>query len=173
MNRTARAVIGMVVLAGALSGCASNTPSNSDVQTAPTVVATTTPKPVPKPAGKTVLRMDGALTRHNVGKAVAFDQKTLDGMSTATATICPTTASHRSRAIHVRTICCSCNGSGTRCRRLVGAVGEGCRSAASARCIAIAYDKQRLQAESRPISHNARAAACGRRGSPEEDQKGF
>jgi hypothetical protein len=33
------------------------------------VVATTTPKPVPKPAGKTVLRMDGALTRHNVGKA--------------------------------------------------------------------------------------------------------
>jgi DMSO/TMAO reductase YedYZ molybdopterin-dependent catalytic subunit len=88
MNRTARAVIGMVVLAGALSGCASNTPSNSDVQTAPTnVVATTTPKPVPKPAGKTVLRMDGALTRHNVGKAVTFDQKTLDGMSTTTATI--------------------------------------------------------------------------------------
>jgi DMSO/TMAO reductase YedYZ molybdopterin-dependent catalytic subunit len=41
---------------------------------------------VPKPAGKTVLRMDGALTRHNVGKAVAFDQKTLDGMSTTTAT---------------------------------------------------------------------------------------
>jgi hypothetical protein len=51
------------------------------------VVATTTPKPVPKPAGKTVLRMDGALTRHNVGKAVTFDQKALDGMSTATATI--------------------------------------------------------------------------------------
>jgi hypothetical protein len=88
MNRTVRAVLGMVVLAGALSGCASNTPSNSDVQTTPTnVVATTTPKPVPKPAGKTVLRMDGALTRDNVGKAVAFDQKTLDGMSTTTATI--------------------------------------------------------------------------------------
>jgi hypothetical protein len=39
------------------------------------VVATTTPKPVPKPAGKTVLRMDDALTRHNVGKAVTFDQR--------------------------------------------------------------------------------------------------
>jgi DMSO/TMAO reductase YedYZ molybdopterin-dependent catalytic subunit len=83
MTRTARAV-----LAGALSGCAPGTPSSSDVQTAPTnVVATTTPKPVPKPAGKTVLRMDGALTRHNVGKAVTFDQKALDDMSTVTATI--------------------------------------------------------------------------------------
>jgi hypothetical protein len=72
MKRTARAVIGMVVLTGALSGCASGTPSSSDVQTAPTnVVATTTPKPVPKPAGKTVIRMDGALTRNNVG-AVPF-----------------------------------------------------------------------------------------------------
>jgi hypothetical protein len=88
MNRTARAVIGMVVLAGALSGCGSSTPSNSNVQTAPTnAVATTTPAPVPKPSGKTVLRVNGALTRHNVGKAVAFDQKTLDSMSTTTATI--------------------------------------------------------------------------------------
>ena len=51
------------------------------------MVATTTPKPVPKPAGKTVLRMDGTLTRHNVGKAVTFDQKAPRGMSTATATI--------------------------------------------------------------------------------------
>jgi hypothetical protein len=88
MNRTARAVIGMVVLAGALSGCASDTPSSSDVQTAATnAVATTMPPPVPKPKGKTVLRMEGALTRQNVGKTVSFDQKTLDGMSTTTATI--------------------------------------------------------------------------------------
>jgi hypothetical protein len=27
------------------------------------------------------------LTRHNVGEAVTFDQKTLDGVSTATSTI--------------------------------------------------------------------------------------
>jgi hypothetical protein len=76
MKRTARAVIGMLVLAGALSGCGSGPPSSSDVQTAPTnVVAKTTPKPVPKPAGKTVLRTNDALTRHNVGKAVTFDQR--------------------------------------------------------------------------------------------------
>jgi hypothetical protein len=82
MKPTARAVVGMVVLAGALSGCASGTPSSSDVQTAPTnVVATTTPNPVPKPAGKTVLRMDGALTRHNVGKAVTFDLLTRAGVA--------------------------------------------------------------------------------------------
>jgi hypothetical protein len=89
MKRTAYAVVGVAVLAAALAGCGSSTPSTSGGATATTSrpVASTTPQAVPKPAGKTVLRMEGALTRHNVGRSVAFDQKTLDAMATSTATI--------------------------------------------------------------------------------------
>jgi hypothetical protein len=88
MKRTAYAVIGVAVLAAALAGCGSSTPSSSAGATATTrPVAKTRPVAVPKPAGKTVLRMEGALSSHNVGRSLAFDQKTLDVMATSTATI--------------------------------------------------------------------------------------
>ena len=88
MKRTAYAFVGVAVLAAALAGCGSSTPSASGGATATTrPVASTQPVAVPKPAGKTVLRMEGALSRHNLGRSLAFDQKTLDAMATNTATI--------------------------------------------------------------------------------------
>lgn len=88
MKRMAYVVVGVAVLAAALAGCGSSTPRNSSGATATTSPGAPTPQAaVPKPAGKTVLRMDGALTRHNVGRSLAFDQKTLDAMATSTATI--------------------------------------------------------------------------------------
>jgi DMSO/TMAO reductase YedYZ molybdopterin-dependent catalytic subunit len=81
-------VVGVAVLVVALAGCGSSTPKNSAGTTATTTpVATAQPAPVPKPRGKTVLRMDGAVNSHNVGKSLAFDQPTLDAMATSTATI--------------------------------------------------------------------------------------
>jgi hypothetical protein len=89
MKRAAYAVIGVAVLAAALAGCGSSTPSSPAGAPATTAgpVASTRPVAVPKPAGKTVLRMEGALSSHNVGKSLAFDQKTLDAMATSTSTL--------------------------------------------------------------------------------------
>jgi hypothetical protein len=88
MRRAAAAVVGVAVLTAALAGCGPSTPKSSAGAAATTgPVATARPVPVPKPAGKTVLRMDGALNSHNVGKSLAFDQRTLDAMATSTATI--------------------------------------------------------------------------------------
>jgi DMSO/TMAO reductase YedYZ molybdopterin-dependent catalytic subunit len=91
MKRAAYAVIGVAVLAAALTACGSSTPSNPAGTPSPAAtsgpVATARPAAVPKPVGKTVLRMEGALSSHNVGKSLAFDQRTLDAMATSTATI--------------------------------------------------------------------------------------
>jgi hypothetical protein len=88
MRCTAAAVAGVAVLTVALAGCGSSTPKSSAGATATTMPVTTAkPAPVPKPRGKTVLRMEGAVNSHNVGKSVAFDQPTLDAMAIGTATI--------------------------------------------------------------------------------------
>ncbi|HEX6675017.1 MAG TPA: molybdopterin-dependent oxidoreductase [Actinomycetes bacterium] len=89
MKRAAYAVIGVAVLAAALAGCGSSTPNSPAGAPATTTkpVTSTRPAAVPKPVGKTVLRMEGALNRHNVGTSLAFDQKTLDAMATSTATL--------------------------------------------------------------------------------------
>jgi hypothetical protein len=88
MRRTAAAVVGVAVLTVALAGCGSSTPKGSAGATATTrPVASAKPAAVPKPAGKTVLRLDGALNSHNVGTSLAFDKRTLDAMATSTATI--------------------------------------------------------------------------------------
>jgi hypothetical protein len=88
MKRTISVVIGAVALATVLGACSSSGPADAPASatTKPPAKAVA-PSPVPAPTGKPVLKLTGALSNHNQGTALAFDQKALDSMATESATL--------------------------------------------------------------------------------------
>jgi hypothetical protein len=89
MKRTVGALIGVVALAIVLGACSSK--DAKDAKDAQAPAATAPPKvsatPVPAPSGKLVLKLNGMLSNHNQGSALAFDQRTLDTLPTRSATL--------------------------------------------------------------------------------------
>ncbi len=87
MKRTAAAAIGAAAIAVVVTACSSSTPASTRAAATTTVAVTQRPTPVPLPKGRTVLKLSGSVSNHNAGASLAFDQKTLDAMATASATI--------------------------------------------------------------------------------------
>ena len=86
MSRNAAVVLSALVLVVAMAGC---TAQDTQDATPPPLTgsATAPPAPVPTPSGKPILTITGAVSNHNEGSAVAFDQSVLDAMATTTANI--------------------------------------------------------------------------------------
>jgi hypothetical protein len=86
MKRTAGALIGVLAVAAALGAC-----NSREAAEAPAPPATARPKvaatPVPAPTGKRILVLSGKVSNRNQGSSLAFDQRTLDTLPTASATL--------------------------------------------------------------------------------------
>jgi hypothetical protein len=87
MARNVAAAVSALALALALAGCGGSDEAAAGTPAGAIIPGTTALVPVPAPSGRPVLTINGAVSNHNEGDAVAFDLPALDAMATVTTRI--------------------------------------------------------------------------------------